>query len=371
VTKIDECRVWLAGLAMAVAVAGAAPSWALAQSDYWFTPELASYRALVDAYREGRTDEAIDGVLAFDPEVIHALIDRIREPDARLTGTDQQPALNEQLFRVAAMLHVEVADRVWATGREEAATDQIEVAVRWANLGARTPEPAGSFRRRWYMGVGMLAFERGGWRSALNFVDLACDALPDDVALLTTAAWLNEQLALAPSTLGNTGTAGLRELQREKRTRLQMAAYRASSALLVAPEADEAALRLARARMLLGEGAAARQVLLSLVARDDLPMPAAYLARLLLGRLNLDEDEPARTERLFREAIELNPEGQAARVALAQLLETQGNRRDAALVLEPVLTAEQGGVIDPWVDYLLGVGGGPELRESLRAEVRR
>jgi len=221
------------------------------------------------------------------------------------------------------------------------------------------------------MGVGMLAFERGGWRSALNFVDLACDALPDDVALLTTAAWLNEQLALAPSTLGNTGTAGLRELQREKRTRLQMAAYRASSALLVAPEADEAALRLARARMLLGEGAAARQVLLSLVARDDLPMPAAYLARLLLGRLNLDEDEPARTERLFREAIELNPEGQAARVALAQLLETQGNRRDAALVLEPVLTAEQGGVIDPWVDYLLGVGGGPELRESLRAEVRR
>jgi tetratricopeptide (TPR) repeat protein len=341
------------------------------QSDYWFSPELAPYRALVDAYRDGRAQEAIDGVLAFDPEVIHALVDRIREPDARLTGTDRDPALNEQMFRAAAMLHVDVADAVWSTGREEAATDQIEVAVRWADLGGRTPEPQGSFRRRWYLGVGLLAFERGGWRSALSFVDLACEALTDDVALLTTAAWLNEQLALAPSTLGNTGASGLRELQQAKRARLQAAARRAGAAVSVTPAATEAALRLAHARLLLEEVEAARELLQELVGRTDLPTPHAYLARLMLGRLFVQTDERRRAERLFHEANELNPEGQAARVALAQLLDTQGDRRGAAAMLAPVLNAEQGGVIDPWVDYLLGVGGGPDLRDTLRAGVQR
>ena len=165
---------------------------AFTQSDFWFADELQPYRGLVDAHRAGRAREAIQGVLALDPEVIHALIDRVRDPDARLTGTDAEPALNELLFRAAAMLQLDVADSLWSRGLEEAASDWIEVAVRWIELGARDPEPEQSFRRRWYLAVTLLAFERGGWSDGVTFSEVALERVPDDVPLLIAAAWLNE-----------------------------------------------------------------------------------------------------------------------------------------------------------------------------------
>ena len=350
---------------------GDRPRAGTAQTDFWLGPELAPYRALVDTYREGRVEEAIDGVLAFEVEVIQQIVATVPDRDARPTGTDREPALNERLFRAAAMLHVDAADALWSKGLETGATDQIAVAIRWADLAARSPEPEGSFRRRWYLGVGLLARERGGWLAALSFVDLACEALPDDVPLLTTAAWLNEQFALEPVTLSDASEAGVREAQRAKRDGLRAAASWASAALAVAPDATEAALRLARARMLLEEEGAARELLLGLVGRSDLSTPHAYLARLMLGDLYANAGEYDRAERLFREAGDLIAEGQAARVALGQLLDTLGDRRGAAMVLEPILTAKPGGGIDPWVRYLHGAGNGPALRAALRGEVRR
>ena len=342
------------------------------QSDFWFTGELVPYRAFVEAYRDRRVDEAVAGVRAVEPEVIHALIDRVGGPDARPTGTDRDPALNEQLFRAAAMLHVDVADRLWSSGLERAASDQIEVALRWANISARDPEPVGSFRRRWFLGVAWLAFERGGWQDGVSFTDLAGEILPDDVRLLTVAAWLNEGLALSPVNPGEVESSGLSQIQRAKRSALLAAARKAGAALRVTPAATEAALRLARVRMLLGQGESVRELLTAVMHRTGVPLAHAYLARLLLGRWHLQTEEFHAAERLFREAIALLPEGQAARVALAQLLDTQGDRRAAAVVLEPILRADPGGgFIDPWVDYLLGAGTGPNVREALRREVRR
>jgi len=360
-----------AGLVVAALTAVAVPFAHSLQTDFWFAADLAPYRALIDAYRDGRESEAIDGLLAFEGELLHQMLDSVGDRDARAIGSGHDPALNELLFRSAAMLHLDAADDLWSTGRADAAMSQIEVAVRWADLGARNPEPDGSFRRRWYLGVTLLVFERGGWWDALRFVDRVCEALPDDVPLLTTAAWLSEQVALAPVRLGDAGVAGVRDAQRAKRDGLGDAARRAGAALAITPDAIEAALRLARVRMLLEEDGEAGELLLGLIGRTDLPTPQAYLARLLLGRLAAKADDPERAERLFREAVDLMPEGQAARVALARLLDTQGDRRGAAVVLEPGLTAEPGGFIDPWVDYRLGLGIGPDLRGALRAELRQ
>ena len=364
-------KPWL--VVLLLAPGGAHPLAGATQTDFWFAPDRAPYRVLVDAYRESRTEEAIDGVLAFEAETIHQIVDAVRDlEDARVTGTDRDPDPDEQVFRVAAMLHVDTADALWSIGRKMAAMSQIELATRWVDLRARSPEPDGSFRRRWYLGVGLLVFDRIGWRAALSFVDRACEALPDDVPLLTTAAWLHEQVALAPVSPDHAGPAGLREAQGVKRDGLRAAARRASAALAVTADATEAALRLARARMLLEEVDTARALLLGLVGRTDLPTPHAYLARLMLGQLYARAAEPERAERLFREAGDLIPEGQAARVALGQLLDTMGDRRGAAGVLALNSGAEQeSGFIDPWVDYLLGVGNGPGLAEALRNEVRQ
>jgi tetratricopeptide (TPR) repeat protein len=361
---------------------------AFTQSDFWFTDELQPYRALVDAHRARRTQEAIQGVLAFDPEVIHALIDRVRDPDARPTGTDAKPALNELLFRAAAMLQLDVADSLWSRGLEEAASDWIEVAVRWIELGARDPEPEQSFRRRWYLAATLLAFERGGWSDGVTFSEVALERLPDDVPLLTAAAWLNEGLALEPVILDNTGTSQLARIQQAKRSTLLAAARRAGAALAVSPSATEAALRLARIRMLLEQGDSVRALLTGLVDRENLGVEHAYVARLLLGDLHRHAGELDAAEQRWREAVDLIPDGQAARMALARLLHTRGDVSGAARTLTPTLdpaassagrvpygaAAPRGrliaGLPDPWVDYQLGIGAGPGLREELRLEVR-
>ena len=341
------------------------------QSDFWFTDELDAYRAMVEDYRAQSVDEVYDRVLAFEPRFVHRLIDRVRGPDMRLTGTDAEPALNEQLFRSAATLHIDIAERLWWRGLESAATDHIEVAVRWIELNARRPEPPASFRRRWYLGVTLLAFERGGWQAGLAFAALACDALPDDVPVLTAAAWMNEELALTPFNVGVSGESGLRRRQEAQRTLLEAAADLAGRALAVAPLAGEAALRLARVELLLGRNDDARERLHGLTDRPGLPRQQAYLARLLLGRTYVRNGDAVTAERLLREASALLPDGQAARVALSRLLDTLGDRRAAAVVLDPVLRAgAPGGAADPWVAYRLGTNRGPALREALRREVR-
>ena len=354
----------------ALTVASAAPAPA-GQSDYWFTDELAPYRELLGEYREGDADAAVAGVRAMAPSAVHALLDRVREPDTRLTGTDAEPALNERLFRTASMLHLDVAGLLRSRGLHRDAEAQVELAIRWLNLNARDPEPLGSFRRRWFLGAALLAFEHGGWQDGVTFTDLACELLPDDVALLTTAAWFNEGLALAPADPVELERGGLGRMQERKRSRLLAAARRAGAALRVAPAAPEAALRLARVRMLLGQGESVREQLTGLAEREGVPRAHAYLGRLLLGRLHLEAGETAEAEARLRDAVAREPHGQSARVALGRLLEQQGDRRGAAAVLEPVLRGDGGVAIDPWVDYLLGLGNGPELREALRREVRR
>ena len=212
----------------ALAVATAAPA-AAGQSDYWFTDELAPYRELVGEYRAGDAGAAMAGVRAMAPSAVHALLDRVREPDTRLTGTDVEPALNERLFRTAAMLHLDVADLLRSRGLHRGAEEQVEIAIRWVNLSAREPEPFGSFRRRWFLGAALLAFEHGGWQDGVTFTDLACELLPDDVALLTAAAWLNEGLALAPVDATDLERGRLPWLQERQRSRLLAAARRAGS----------------------------------------------------------------------------------------------------------------------------------------------
>ncbi len=354
----------------ALTCASAAPAPA-GQSDYWFTDELAPYRDLVGEYRAGDTGAAMAGVRAMAPSAVHAHLDRVREPDTRLTGTDADPALNERLFRAAAMLHLDVAGLLRSRGLHRDAEDQVELAIRWVNLNARDPEPQGSFRRRWFLGAALLAFEHGGWRDGVTFTDLACELLPDDVALLTAAAWFNEGLALAPVDPTELESGRLPRLQERKRGRLLAAARRAGAALRVAPAASEAALRLARVRMLLGQGESVREQLTALADRGGMPRAHAYLGRLLLGRLHLAAGETAEAEARFRGALALEPHGQAARVALGRLFEQRGDRRSAAAVLDPVLRGDGGVAIDPWVDYVLGLGNGPALREALRREVRR
>ena len=224
------------------------------QSEFWFIPDIAPYRALVELYRDGRTAEAIEELLTLGRTQVRRTVDAVRGRDGGRAGPDANPSLNERLFRLAAMLHTDAAEALWSTGRQQDALFHVDIARQWADVEGATPSAPGSFRRRWYLAAGLLVFERGGWGPALVYFDRACEALPDDAPLLTIAAWLHERFALAPVVAPGRET-GLLDARRAKRRNLSEAARRLTAALAAEPSASEAALRLASVRTLLGETA--------------------------------------------------------------------------------------------------------------------
>ena len=88
-------------LAALLLTSGSRPRASTIQTGHWFAPELNACRVRIDAYREDRVEGAIDGVLACEVEAIHEIVDAARNLNIRLTGTDREPALHEQLFRAA------------------------------------------------------------------------------------------------------------------------------------------------------------------------------------------------------------------------------------------------------------------------------
>ncbi|RTZ98778.1 MAG: hypothetical protein DSY84_08505, partial [Candidatus Neomarinimicrobiota bacterium] len=78
VSKTLQTRALCVLAVLFLAPGGVHPRAGATQIDLWFAPDLAAYRVLVDAYRESRTREAIDGVLALETEAIHEMVDAVR-----------------------------------------------------------------------------------------------------------------------------------------------------------------------------------------------------------------------------------------------------------------------------------------------------
>ena len=382
-------RVIVLVVGLLVSPMGLAPG--LAQSDFWFVPERGPYRELVERYRAADLEAITDllGRLEIEPDTVDRHVEDIRAQDVRAFNDDALPNVNQQLFRAAAMLHTDAAQQLWSKRRRQAAVRHIELAREWAEAGTGDLPPlwsvpsgsrdrrfrgpgsrggTGSFRRRWYLAAGLLVLTREGFIPAIEFLEDASRTVPDDVALLTTTGWLKERLALAAVYVRG---MPLVAIQRAKERELTAAAEWLRQALEVDPEAPEAAVRLARIQMLLGDDDAAETGLTRLVDRTDLSPDHAYLSRLLLGRLYEDREEPDRAVSLYEEASAILPRSQSVWMALARLSLESGDWRTAVAAVErPLRDSATPELIDPWTDYVLGKGEGPALLAALRAEVR-
>ena len=62
-------------LAALLLTSGSRPRASTIQTGHWFALELNACRVRIDAYREDRVEGAIDGVLAFEVEAIHEIVD--------------------------------------------------------------------------------------------------------------------------------------------------------------------------------------------------------------------------------------------------------------------------------------------------------
>lgn len=325
------------------------------------------YGSLVELYRSGWKDKAVDQLMAGDQGVVTALVEGYVKRGA--IGIGRDPALDAVFYRAAAMLHAEAALRCWAEGLDKRASAHFGLARGLADASESVSAAPASFRRRWYLSTALLLTRRLSPEQALVHVAEAVKRVPDDVAILTAAGWFSERLADLPAARG----WDLRRVQTIRRRRQDEALRYLTAALAVDPRAAEAALRLSRVESEMGrvEGAAAR--LAGLLERDDLARATAYVGRLVLGRLLERQGNAREAERLYREAMRLDPVAQSARLALGQLLHAAGDSVQAADVVEPMLTAgtnrERN---DPWADYRLAYPlVGELLFDELRDEVRR
>lgn len=328
------------------------------------------YRRVADLYQQGADEEAVKQLVAMEGRLSGRVESVIRKIPISISAEDFAH------FRVAAMLHTDAAELLLANGRTEFARSELSIARQWADLCEGPAGTARSFRRRWYVVAALMVIEQGlaagSVENARNYLNEACGHLRDDAPLLTIAGWLNEQIAIAPVPLARGADVNKRAVV-EKQIYLDAADALLKKALEADPSAAEAALRRSRVLMLRGKKDEARGILSALVERRDLTATDAYLARLLLARLEEQSSDPARAAALYEQAIAILPSAQSAALGAAFLQSARGDALAAGEAIATLLSATASvTTFDLWFDYLsLHLRTAGAMRKAMRAEVLR
>jgi len=339
------------------------PALVAAQALAPVSPFAVRYRALVDAYRTGAPD-AVRSARELDLHRLDAIVDEYVGNGQR---SARSPSLDADFLHAASMLHADAAFQCWENFGMEGCGAHLDIARRFVDV-SEAAGTRGAFRRRWYAATALILTRHVAPEAALKYFDGAIAQLPDDVPLLTAAGWFAERLSRSAAP----PNVNLRNAQELRQGHEQRAARFLEAALAVDPRAAEASLRLARIEVSSGKREAALNRLAALLVRADIHKSVAYVARLTLGSLRERDGNRIEAERLYREAIPLDPVAQSARVALTHLLYAAGDGAGAADAIDPVLARNTPEANDAWPDYQLAYPGvGQVLLDQLRAEVRR
>lgn len=329
--------------------------------------QLAEYREVVDAYRAGRHDAALERLLAADHPALAALVSGLIKRASLGVGRD--PWLDRAFYQAASLLHAAAALDRWRNVEDERASAHLGLARGLVDAAAGADSRSEAFRRRWYLATSLLLVQVLSPDAAARAFDVALRRVPRDAPLLVAAGWFHERLADGNASAG----WSLRTAQAMRRNEHTLASRRFEAALAIDPGSAEAALRLARVDAAMGRDARAVSRLTALLAREDLDTFTAYVGRLVLGDVHERHGRTADAERCFREAVEIDPSARSARLALGQLRYAAGEADAAADLVAPVLHARSHGQDnDPWVNYRLAYPLiGRLVFDELAAEVRR
>jgi len=389
-------------LALLVAMTTACPAAAQVVSeerDPYGRQALAGYFAIVATYRAGRIGDAAATLLVWpDADVDQAVrgLVRLRGKIRRCTVLPDEIAAAD--LDAAVMLHTDAA--TGAYNRDDwphfffhldHARKLVELRHLIDRMWADTPElardgcrpPPPLTRRDWYFAVATSL--QGLWElpTADRLAGFGLEAAPDDAAMLLAAGSIKEALAygaardpglppsdqLSGSAFSRVQNRRLGELQAMRRDRRDAAAL-FERALATGAAPLETRLRLGRVWAQMDRRADAREALGEVLASEP-TAEERYLACLFLGRVSEQDGDPAAAAGHFRRAVDSQPHGQAARVALVHALEQTGDAGGPAL-LAAVLAEPwpRDGGDDPWWIYYFGqFRAGRRTLDELRQRV--
>ena len=324
--------------------------------------DAAGYLALVGAYRAGDT-AAAETLAGWTPAELKA------GPEALRSGKD----CDETCRRAAALLHLEAA--VAANARGQAAAAAAQAAAGREILDRARGEAA--FRSRWLLALGYDLLGQARLAEAEPVFDESAKAGLAEAWLALGAIWdfrstletLAPGAAVEAAPIGSQGLTRFQlQAQRERALAKAEECYR--RALRARPDLAEAHLRLGRVLARRDKTAEAEPELKAGAAQGD--QLVQLLAQLFLGDLAQARGQLQPAIEHFRQALQLDPRSQAARLALSYAVLRSGNRAAAAqLVREAASTPQQDATMDGWLAYHLGPSRHlQDLMRSLREELR-
>ncbi len=324
------------------------------------------YMAIVEKYRSGQPDEAVVQLLTDTPGRWLAVADLLVKRGSTFVGGGSTSS--GSLYRTASLMHARAAFSLWRGGDAKLASTHFNMARAFVDVSDRADGVSPTFRPRWYLATTLVTTSLVSPAIASMYLQDAVNRVPGDVQILTAAGWFSTRRANLPA--GPNWT--LRTAQRTRREQQEEAVRFLTQALAADPAAAEAALRLADVEAEMGRDAQAVQRLSTLLARDDLHRSIAYVGCLVLGRIRERQADTQEAERLYRQALALDPVAQSARLAIAQLSYSAGQADAAADLVDPLLSASgvrQGN--DPWSDFRLAYPlVGQLIFDELRSEVQ-
>lgn len=314
-----------------------------------------AYAALVERYRSGDHRGAVAEPLAPAQALEHAsALKRLAESAQRCPSCEERVRYEAFPFEAAVLLHtdrgIERLDQ-----RDPAGAAELEVASR---LVAVMPPPRRTaFEPRWLRAAALALSKRGQWDQALPLLDLGLRLYAGDArlhlawgAVLESRAWIQDGAG-----------ADLSEAEKS---------YRA--ALALDPGLAQARVRLGRTLELLGRPKEAATELQAAV-KAARSVPDQYLAHLFLGRARESAGDWTGSIAAYDEATRVEPDGQAAAVALSYALDRAGRRRESVEALRAGVARGGGRLeVDPWWPYLAGqCDDSDAMLEALRLEAGR
>jgi tetratricopeptide (TPR) repeat protein len=343
-----------------------------------------SYLDVVRRYAAGERAAAVAALDAWKPGELARELAELREAAliAAQRGT-QLPANAMPPLRAVMLLHTdrEALERTPAPGAEHAPAcrEQVHTALAERIAGLLFADPEGrEFARRWYLAVALRDLGYTCFDDAEHWLEAGLRWFPKDAELLlalgtideATTALASRDPAIGP--LRGSQRAQVLESLHEKRFRLERAARRFEQALASDPRLAEARLRLGRVRYRQGRRPEARELLRAVAEESGMPA-LTYLARLFLGRVHEADGEPAEAAAEYEKALALEPQSQAAAVALSYVREQLGEPRAREPLLASLAHAGRRAAFDPYWEYPIAhaVPRSESLLDALREEASR
>lgn len=347
-------------------------------------PSLSSYLAAAGVYATADHAAALREIREWPLPAVDAAVADLRRQERRLRAAPAAPDdIAFSTVEAAVLMHAEAG----LLALQALSGDEAEVHLRastglleWSRRAAATARNLGSTRASldarhggvapgpeireridragFYRSLAAAALAVGSPTTARPFAEEARLSAPLDAEVQLVFGCVAESLAEERS---------VRQRASEADRLHEEAGHAMLDALALDPGLHEARLRLGR--LLLVKGALIEaEAPLEAVERSSADPRQRYLSRLFLGRVAERRRRADEAARLYARAIELWPDSQAARLALAHALETQYGPAAAPPVVGASLSASRrpDRAADPWWLYLFGP---PGLAEAALARV--